>query len=178
MKPIADVSDRSIQQLYSLSGRCAVVTGGAQGLGKAIARRLAEAGADVAIADIDDALARAAASDIAHRFGTRVVGVRMDVADAASVRAGTESVVADHCVSVRDSLPESPKARALPVEFEVTHPPRRRDERRTVPAHLEGHPAGTEGKEPDLRLQHRHEPTTATGRADQLWSAGQQQHRS
>jgi NAD(P)-dependent dehydrogenase (short-subunit alcohol dehydrogenase family) len=93
--PFTDVSDAPVGDLLSLTGRRALVTGGAQGLGKAIAVRLAEAGADVAIADIDDALARAAASDIARRFGTRIVGVRMDVTDAASVRAGTESVVAD-----------------------------------------------------------------------------------
>ena len=38
---IADVSDKSISALISLAGRRAVVTGGAQGLGKAIGRRLA-----------------------------------------------------------------------------------------------------------------------------------------
>ena len=93
--PFADVSAAPVGDLLSLAGRRALVTGGAQGLGKAIALRLAEAGADVAIADIDDALARAAASDIAGRFGTRVVGVPMDVTDAASVRAGTEQAVSE-----------------------------------------------------------------------------------
>lgn len=93
--PFADVSASSLGDLLSLAGRRALVTGGAQGLGKAIALRLAEGGADVAIADIDDTLARVAASEIASRFGTRVVGVRMDVSDAASVRAATESVVAE-----------------------------------------------------------------------------------
>ena len=51
MTSIADVTDRSIAELLSLAGRSAVVTGGAQGLGKGIARRLAEAGADVLIGD-------------------------------------------------------------------------------------------------------------------------------
>ncbi len=50
-----------------------------------------------------------------------------------SVRhSDAEPVIADECVAIRDAFPESPKARALPVEFEVAHPPRRRDERWTV----------------------------------------------
>lgn len=53
----------SISQLISLSGRRAIVTGGASGLGLAIAERFAEAGARVMIADIDgDGAKRAAAA--------------------------------------------------------------------------------------------------------------------
>ena len=54
---VADVSDIPVSQLLSLSGRRAVVTGGAQGLGKAIVRRLAEAGASVLIGDLKQDLA-------------------------------------------------------------------------------------------------------------------------
>ncbi len=93
--PFADVSAAPIDALLSLAGRRALVTGGGRGLGKAIASRLAEAGADVAVADIDEALAREAASDIAGRVGGRVIGVHMDVTDAASVRAATDEVVAN-----------------------------------------------------------------------------------
>ena len=49
---------------YDLSGRVAVVTGGAQGIGFAVARRLALSGADVAIWDLDLARARVAAAEI------------------------------------------------------------------------------------------------------------------
>ena len=45
-----------------LNGRIAVVTGGAQGIGFGIARRLAEEGAHVVIADIKDAAAKGAAT--------------------------------------------------------------------------------------------------------------------
>ena len=70
------------------------------------------------------------------------------------------AVQADQCVSIGDAFAESPKARALPVEFEVAHPPSRSDERWTVPAYLVRHAAGAKGEEPDLGLlQHRNEPT-------------------
>ena len=67
--PVPDVSDRSLDQLISLKGRGAVVTGAAWGLGKAAARRLAEAGASVLIADIDEEAAAATARELAERFG-------------------------------------------------------------------------------------------------------------
>ena len=84
---IADVSSRSLAELISLAGRNAVVTGGGRGLGKAIADRLAEAGANVLIGDIEEQLAARAAADITERFGVRALGLRMDVADEASVAA-------------------------------------------------------------------------------------------
>ncbi len=90
MAAIGDVSDKTVEQLVSLMGRNAVVTGAAQGLGKAIARRLAEAGASVMIGDIDEAGARAAAADIAAASGSRVEPALLDVSDDASVSATAE----------------------------------------------------------------------------------------
>jgi 2-dehydro-3-deoxy-D-gluconate 5-dehydrogenase len=43
----------SIAQLFDLTGKAAIVTGGAMGIGQGIALRLAEAGAAVMVADID-----------------------------------------------------------------------------------------------------------------------------
>lgn len=87
---VAEVSGHSIQQLISLQGRTAVVTGGAQGLGKAMVRRLAEAGADVLVADLKFEQAEAAAAEIAERHGTRVRAIRLDVTDSASIRAAAD----------------------------------------------------------------------------------------
>jgi len=87
---IADVSDRSLSDLISLTGRRAVVTGGAQGLGKAIACRLAEAGASVLIGDLKLELAQGAARELVQRFSTKVLATRLDVADTSSILAAVE----------------------------------------------------------------------------------------
>ena len=64
----------------------AVVTGGAGGLGAAIARGLAEAGAAVAVADRDAAGARTLAAELTAA-GRRALGIAVDVSDAAGVDA-------------------------------------------------------------------------------------------
>lgn len=70
-----------------LANRRAVVTGGAQGIGAAIARRLADEGARVAILDLDAAAASAV-------LGAPHIGIACDVADSASVNSAFEAVEA------------------------------------------------------------------------------------
>ncbi|MDG2003689.1 MAG: SDR family NAD(P)-dependent oxidoreductase [Novosphingobium sp.] len=93
--PIADVSDVPVSELLSLKGRGAVVTGGAQGLGRGIARRLAEAGADVVIGDLDLELAGKVADDLSKAYGGKVIAAKMDVADSASVNAIADMAVTE-----------------------------------------------------------------------------------
>lgn len=82
-----DFSAAPLRALLSLEGRAAVVTGAARGLGLAIARRLAEAGAGVLLADLNEAAAASAAQAIARDFAVRALACRLDVTDSRSVAA-------------------------------------------------------------------------------------------
>jgi NAD(P)-dependent dehydrogenase (short-subunit alcohol dehydrogenase family) len=80
-----DVSALPLRRLLDLTGRTAVVTGGAAGIGAATVFRLAEAGADVVVADIDEHAATATAAEVAKRTGRTVVPHKTDVAEPHSI---------------------------------------------------------------------------------------------
>lgn len=90
---IPDHSHKTLAELLDLSGRRAVVTGGAKGIGAQTARRLAEAGADVVIADLDLSAAAATATDIASATGRTTVAAFIDVGDTASIVAAADVAV-------------------------------------------------------------------------------------
>ncbi|MFN8638982.1 MAG: SDR family oxidoreductase [Dehalococcoidia bacterium] len=70
---------------FDLEGTNAIVTGAARGIGFAIARRLAEAGANVLVADLDGALAADRASEIgAAGFRGKVAALAVDLSDVAA----------------------------------------------------------------------------------------------
>ncbi|MSQ23580.1 MAG: bifunctional rhamnulose-1-phosphate aldolase/short-chain dehydrogenase [Chloroflexi bacterium] len=74
-----------------LARQVALVTGAAQGLGAAIAKRLALEGAHVVVTDLNETGAAAVASEIASTNGPgRAVATRLDVTDEESVRAAYE----------------------------------------------------------------------------------------
>ncbi|MEO7143795.1 MAG: SDR family NAD(P)-dependent oxidoreductase [Bryobacteraceae bacterium] len=75
---------------FSLEGQTAIVTGAATGIGEAIARRLAEAGAAVAAADLNGA----GAAEVARSIGGAAFGVEIDVANRASVERAVADVLA------------------------------------------------------------------------------------
>ena len=73
------------------SDKVAIITGGAQGIGEAIARQMASEGAAVAILDIQEAKAQAVAKDIITRGG-RALAVKMDIADSLEVKRAVKQV--------------------------------------------------------------------------------------
>lgn len=75
-----------------LADRVAVITGAASGIGKAIALTFAREGARIAIADLNQSAAEAAAREI-DTSGKRAMGVAMDVADEGQVEAGIARVI-------------------------------------------------------------------------------------
>ena len=74
-----------------LSGRCAVVTGGAQGIGRAIVERFLDSGAALAIWDRDKALAEKTAAEVGNRG--KVVAVACDVTKLADVERARDATV-------------------------------------------------------------------------------------
>jgi 3-oxoacyl-[acyl-carrier protein] reductase len=71
--------------MIDLSSKTALVTGSGRGIGKEIAVKLANAGADVAISDIDLETAKAAAAEIASSTGRKTIAVAADVSKADEV---------------------------------------------------------------------------------------------
>jgi NAD(P)-dependent dehydrogenase (short-subunit alcohol dehydrogenase family) len=80
---------------FRLDGRKAFITGGAGGIGKSIARALAEAGADVAIVDIPEKSekAQSISREIASVYGVNSIALAADVADPQQVDVMVQRVV-------------------------------------------------------------------------------------
>lgn len=81
------------RDLFDLSGKVAVVTGGLGILGRGFCRGLAEFGAAVAVVDLDDDACSQFAQELRDGTGMEAVGVGCDVASPESVRAMVEKVV-------------------------------------------------------------------------------------
>ena len=76
----------------SLQGRVAIVTGAAQGIGRAIAESLAQAGADIAVADLDPSRSVDTMSAI-EGLGRKALSVKVNVADANDAKVMVEQVL-------------------------------------------------------------------------------------
>lgn len=76
-----------------LDGKKAFVTGGARGIGKCIAQALAEAGADIAIVDIDLEEARKTCDEIAKANGNKMIAIKTDIASPEQVNAMIDTIL-------------------------------------------------------------------------------------
>lgn len=76
-----------------LDKKIAIVTGAASGIGLAIARRYVEEGASVAIADLKEDAAKAAAADLTKLGPGKAIGLAMDVTSESQVNDGVAKVV-------------------------------------------------------------------------------------
>jgi NAD(P)-dependent dehydrogenase (short-subunit alcohol dehydrogenase family) len=72
-------------QIFDLTGKVALVTGGSRGLGKAMARIYAEAGADIMICSRNEDELRSAATEIGAGLSRRVEWMRVDMANREAV---------------------------------------------------------------------------------------------
>lgn len=75
-----------------LKGKVAFITGAAQGIGKAIAQLLAEAGADVVVADLDLGKAQETAKEISEQ-GAKTLALKINVASFGEVQEAVDSVM-------------------------------------------------------------------------------------
>src|SRR5262245_24474877 len=98
--------------MFSLEGKTALVTGGSQGIGRAIALTLAQAGADVAVLARSADKVHAVAEEI-RGLGKRAVGVRADISSADDVESavakisdelGPISILVNNAAVTRDGL--------------------------------------------------------------------------
>ena len=76
----------------SLQGRVAIVTGAAQGIGRAIAEVLAQAGADIVVADLDPSRSQDTVKAV-EAAGRKALNVKVNVADANDTKAMVEQVM-------------------------------------------------------------------------------------
>ena len=76
-----------------LDGKKGFVTGGARGIGKSTARAFAEAGADVAVVDVDYEEAKKTAAELAEITGRRVIAIGTDCTDKDQVEQMIAQVV-------------------------------------------------------------------------------------
>ncbi|MGV0025803.1 SDR family oxidoreductase [Phormidesmis priestleyi] len=81
--------------MQELSGKVAIVTGGAQGLGEAICRTLAAADVVTIVSDIREELAEKVAAEISAEGG-KAIALKLDVTDENQILSAVEKVISQH----------------------------------------------------------------------------------
>lgn len=113
---------KPVNELLNLSGKGAIVTGGAKGIGQGIAHRLAEAGASVLVADMDEAAAQTTVKALTDK-GFKAESFALDVSDEAQVvsmisAAQEKFGSVDILVNNAGIYPPKPVAQMTAEEFE------------------------------------------------------------
>ncbi|WP_350560114.1 glucose 1-dehydrogenase [Psychrobacter sp. CAL346-MNA-CIBAN-0220] len=91
---------KEFNELFDLSGKTAIITGGANGIGKATALRLAQAGANIVIADLKLDDAKAAVKDI-EEFGVKGLAVECNILKDEDLVAMVDKVIAEFgCINI------------------------------------------------------------------------------
>lgn len=113
---------KTLQDLLSLSGKTAIVTGGAKGIGQGISYRLAEAGAKVLIADLDIEVAEKTAKELKDK-GWMAGAIKVDVSSEEDIKMMIETCKhnfgsLDILVNNAGIFPPSPVAQMTEEVFE------------------------------------------------------------
>src|SRR3989344_3181077 len=111
-----------LSQLINLKDKTAIVTGGAMGIGFGIAYRLAEAGANVVIADINEEVGNRAIKELNDK-DWKAAFIKTDVADEKQVKDATDFAVSkyggiDIVVNNAGIFPIIPVMKMKPADFE------------------------------------------------------------
>ncbi len=139
------------------TGKVALVTGAAAGMGLATARAFAEAGAAVVLADFKEEAVRAAARDLVSA-GHRAIAIRCDVSDDAQVASMVDRTIAEfgrldaafNNAGVMAAISPTAESTLLPWG-QLYHRPRSYHRRRNDPRVMESRLNGDPGRAASLK---------------------------
>ena len=113
---------KPLQETINLSGKSAIVTGGAKGIGQGIAYRLAEAGAKVLVADLDEVTAQRSAQELTSK-GWTAAAIKTDVSSEEDVNSMVKITVekfgnVDILVNNAGIYPQMPLSKMTKDDFD------------------------------------------------------------